>query len=180
LVATLLIMNCCKTLGTTNAFVNELLGLLKWSVLPQSNTLPTIKHETTTTLNKLGLAYNVIHSCTKGCMLFHEPHERVDQCLKCGESRYKVHGRSIVPHKVLRHFSFIPCLWRMYGTLIQANLMTWHSQNKSMDGMVWHLAYSWQWKFIDERWPKFVQEAHNVRLGLATNGLNPFREKWST
>jgi hypothetical protein len=32
LVATFLIMNCCKTHGTTNAFVNELLGLLKWSV----------------------------------------------------------------------------------------------------------------------------------------------------
>jgi hypothetical protein len=34
LATTLLIMNCCKTYGTINAFVNELLGLVKQSVLP--------------------------------------------------------------------------------------------------------------------------------------------------
>jgi hypothetical protein len=106
----LLIMNCCKTHGKTNAFVNEQLGLLKQSVLPQPNTLLATKHEATTILNKLGLAYNVIHSCPKGCMFFHGPHERVNQCLKCEESRYKVHGISIVPWKVLKHFLFIPCL----------------------------------------------------------------------
>ncbi len=56
LALTLLKMNCCKTHGTTNAFVNELLGLLKQSVLPQPNTLLAIEHEVTTILNKLGLA----------------------------------------------------------------------------------------------------------------------------
>jgi hypothetical protein len=180
LAATLLTMNCCKTHETKNAFVNELLGLLKWTVLPQPNTLPTIGHEATTILNKLGLTYNVIHLCSKGCMFFCGPHERVDRCLKCGEFKYKVHGRSIVPQKVLKHFSIIPPLQRMYGTSVQVNLMTWHSQNKSMDGMVRHVTNSRQWKFIDERWPEFAQETHNVQLGLVTNGLNPFGEKWST
>jgi hypothetical protein len=103
-IMTLLIMNCCKTHGTTNAFVNELLGLLKQNVLPQPNTLLAIEHEATTILNKVGLAYNVIHMCPKGCMFFGGPHERVYRCLKCGESNYKVHGRSIVLRKVLKHF----------------------------------------------------------------------------
>lgn len=94
---TLLIMNCCKTHGTKNAFVNELLGLLKQSVLPQLNTLLTIEHVATTILNKLSLAYIVIHLCLKGCMFFCGPHGRVDQCLKCGEFKYKVHGRFIMP-----------------------------------------------------------------------------------
>jgi hypothetical protein len=118
LVTTLLILNCCKTHGTTNAFVNELLGLLKRNVLPQPNTLISIEHEVTTILDKLGLTYNVIHLCLKGYILFYGPLERIDQCLKCGQSNYKVHGRSIVPHKVLKHISFIPCLQRMYGTSI--------------------------------------------------------------
>lgn len=124
--------------------------------------------------------YNIIYSCPKGYMFFHGPHERVDRCLKCGEYRYKVHGRSIGPWKVLKHFLFIPCMRRMYGTLVQVNLMTWHSQNKSMDGMVWHVVDSRQWKFINVKWLKLAQEAYNVRLGLATGALNPLKKQRST
>jgi hypothetical protein len=29
-------------------------------------------------------------------------------------------------------------------------------------------------------WPKFVAEPHNARLGLATNGINPFGAQSST
>jgi hypothetical protein len=39
------------------------------------------------------------------------------------------------------------------------------------------------WGHIDKTWPKFGGEPRNVRLGLATNGMNPFGEKnnaWST
>lgn len=77
-------------------------------------------------------------------------------------------------HKVLRQFPLIPCLQRMYNTLAQAKLMVWHWHNCSKDGLVQHAPYSHQWKFINNRWLVFAQEAINVRLGLATDGVNPF------
>jgi hypothetical protein len=116
-------MNYCKTHGSTNAIVNELLGLLKRSVLSQPNTLPATKYEAKTTLKKLKLAYTITHSSPKGCVCFYGTHEKVDWCVKCGESKYKAHGSIVVPWKVPKHLPFIPHLWRMYGTLFQANMV---------------------------------------------------------
>lgn len=45
LCATLLIVNCCKTHGVSNAFVNKLLMLLSMSILPLGNCLPKIEYE---------------------------------------------------------------------------------------------------------------------------------------
>jgi hypothetical protein len=50
----------------------------------------------------------------------------------------------------------------MYNTLVQAELMTWHAQNKSIDGMVRHATKSQQWKFVDEKWLEFAMEPINV------------------
>jgi len=39
------------------------------------------------------------------------------------------------------------------------------------------------WAHIDRTWSKFGGEPKNVKLGLATDGVNPFGEKnnaWST
>ena len=36
------------------------------------------------------------------------------------------------------------------------------------------------YKNIEERWPIFKEEPRNVRLSLATDGVNPFRELRST
>jgi len=68
----------------------------------------------------------------------------------------------------------------MYSTPRQASLMTWHINNRSGDGMVRHATDSKQWHFIDEKWPDFASEPCNIRLGLATDGINPFVEKHST
>jgi hypothetical protein len=34
--------------------------------------------------------------------------------------------------------------------------------------------------YIEEKWPIFKEEPHNVRLSLAPNGVNPFGELCST
>jgi hypothetical protein len=52
-----------------------------------------------------------------------------------------------------------------------------------MDGKVWHVPDSRAWEHIDATFPDFANEPRNVRLGLATDGMNPFGEKsntWST
>jgi len=39
--------------------------------------------------------------------------------------------------------------------------------------MLCHPADSSQWKNIDSLYPDFGKEARNLRLGLATDGMNP-------
>ncbi len=58
--------------------------------------------------------------------------------------------------------------------------MTWHINNRSGDGMVHHVADFQQWCFIDEKWPDFTSEPHDIPSGLATSGINPFVKKHST
>ncbi len=43
-----------------------------------------------------------------------------DQCIKCGELRYKQVGKSMVARKVLHHFPLILHMERMFSTLAQA------------------------------------------------------------
>jgi hypothetical protein len=96
LCATLLISNCCHTHGMFNAFVHRIVGTSKKNILPMPNTLPSSEYETSTTLKKLKLTYNVIDVCVNGCMLFRGEHVNKDQCIKCGELRYKQVGKSMV------------------------------------------------------------------------------------
>jgi hypothetical protein len=63
LAVSLLVLNCCHTHGTSITSINELLSSLKMSILPQANTLPFNEHEASKLLQKLGLAYKVIHAC---------------------------------------------------------------------------------------------------------------------
>jgi len=71
----------------------------------------------------------------------------------------------------------------MYQAAGTSELMTWHSQNRSMDGKVWHVPDSRAWEHIDATFQDFANEPKNVKLGFATDGMNPFGEKsntWST
>jgi hypothetical protein len=108
------------------------------NILPQPNTLPSNEYEASNILKKLGLAYNVIHACPKGHMLFCGQYENDQNCPQCGLAQYKFVGKSLVPQKVLRHFPIISRLKMIYNTLRQASLMTWHLNNRSGDGMVLH------------------------------------------
>jgi hypothetical protein len=40
-----------------------------------------------------------------------------------------------------------------------------------------HLADGEAWQDFDRKYPNFAKDARNLRLGLATDGFNPFSEK---
>ena len=186
LCATLLIVNCCKTHGVSNMFMNELLMLLSMSILPVGNCLPKTEYEATKILRRLGLAYNMIHACPKGCCLFRGDLEEDEKCPVCEADRYRLRGRSRVPALVLRHFPLIPQLQRMFSSKKLSKLNVWHHFNKSVDGKMRHTADSPQWKFVDtELEPEagdamFGRDPRDVHLGLAVDGMNPYSEKRST
>ena len=99
----LMLLNLCSVHGASNNFVDELFGLLKNELLLKVNTLPKTRYEAAKIMKELGLAYDAIHTCEPGCVLFRK--ELVDEthCPKCNLSRY-VDGSSTIPRKVLRHF----------------------------------------------------------------------------
>ena len=52
--------------------------------------------------------------------------------------------------------------------------LTWHANVRNCDGMICHPVDSSQWKKIDRLYLGFGKEARNLRLGLATSGMNPY------
>ena len=186
LCATLLIVNCCRTHGVSNMFINELLMLLSMSILPAGNCLPKTEYQASKILRRLGLAYNMVHACPRGCCLFKGDLEDSEKCPVCDQERYRMCGRSRVPSLILRHFPLIPQLQRMFGSKRLSKLNVWHHFHKSEDGKMRHTADSPQWKFVhDDLEPEagdamFGKDPRDIHLGLAVDGMNPYAEKRST
>jgi hypothetical protein len=67
--ATLLLLNCLRVHGASNALINELFTLLSKSVLLTANSLPTSEYSASKMLRHLGLGYELIHSCQDACFL---------------------------------------------------------------------------------------------------------------
>ncbi|XP_071688039.1 uncharacterized protein [Rutidosis leptorrhynchoides] len=55
-----------------------------------------------------------------------------------------------------------------------AGSMRWHEESRMKDGRLRHPAYSLAWKTFDYENSEFSKEPRNVRLGLASDGFNPF------
>ena len=186
LCATLLIVNCCKTHGVSNMFLNELLMLLSMSILPVGNCLPKTEYEATKIMRRLGLAYHMIHACPNGCCLFKGALEEAEQCPVCEADRYRRSGRSRVLTLILRHFPLIPQLQRMFSSRKLSKLNIWYHFNKSVDGKMRHTADSPQWTFVQtELEPEagddmFARDPRHIHLGLAVDGMNPHSEKRNT
>ena len=148
LAATILIMTLCTIHGVSNKFADQLFVLFRLHLLPGENRLPKNYHAAKSLIRRLGLNYNTIHACVGGCVLFRGPLENAVNCPKCNAPRYKDVAQHKRPWKVLRHFPLIPRLKRMFRTPAISELMTWHSRNKSSDGMVRYPCDSKAWHHV--------------------------------
>ncbi|KAL8147860.1 hypothetical protein AgCh_005257 [Apium graveolens] len=52
--------------------------------------------------------------------------------------------------------------------------MSWHVKSSAKDGELNHPADGLAWKDFNKSHPEFASESRNVRLGLSTDGFNPF------
>jgi hypothetical protein len=122
-----------------------------------------------------GPNYVRIHACVNDCVLFRGEFADLSECPKCGEARYRRDVSSLqVPRKVLQHFPVIPRLRMMFQCRSTASLMDWHLTHQSQDGK-WRIpADSPAWQHIGSTWPEFRDEPRYLRLGLGTDGVNPF------
>jgi hypothetical protein len=135
--------------------------------------LPSSFDQSKSMVRKLGLSYNIIPCCRKGCVLYRKEYEDLDQCSKCGASRY-IDGSSTINAKVLRHFPLIPWLCKMYRSPEIANLLKWHFYNRSEEGKMATVADSPTWRHIDTMTDtNFAEEKRNVIMDLSLHGVNP-------
>ena len=142
---------------------------------PEPNTLPKSYEEAKNLLKELGLGYVSIHVCFNNCILFRKQYANHDNCPVCGLSRWKDPARKKIPQKVLRHFPLVPRLRRMFLSKKGAEEAQWHKLKRhSSEKELSHPVDGDAWKYFDKQYPDFAKDAKNIRLGIATDGFNPF------
>ncbi|GJW33704.1 uncharacterized protein Tco_0053736 [Tanacetum coccineum] len=65
-------------------------------------------------------------------------------------------------------------LERLYADAKEAKLLRWHAEERKKDGKMRHVADSLQWRNIDNSFKEFGGDIRNIRLGLSSDGFNPF------
>ncbi|XP_050937141.1 uncharacterized protein LOC127148161 [Cucumis melo] len=164
--------------GWSDTSFTSLLGLLH-DMLPMDNVISRSIYEVRKLFKEFDLGYQKIHACVKDCCLFRNENEKLESCPHCASSRWKIDERTNqikqgVPAKVLRYFPIIPRLKRMFKINEVSESLRWHLSHKSTDGKIRHPVDSVAWETIDKKWPEFSMDPRNLRLGLATDGFNPF------
>jgi len=115
--------------------------------------------------------------CHNFCMLYYLENTEMIECMTCGHSRYKPRtgrGKTLVAYRKLRCFPITPRLQRLFMSPRTAEHMTWHQEHDVVDGVLVHPSDSEVWKLFNSVHPHFSVESRNVRLGLCTDGFNPF------
>ncbi|XP_074343103.1 uncharacterized protein LOC141680892 [Apium graveolens] len=172
--------------GFSESAFSDLLKLIK-EVFPNCN-VPSSFNAAKGMIKDLGLDYQKIHACPNDCMLFWGENEKLDFCKTCEASRWRevenkdtgseknnVLKEHKIPVKVMRYFPLKPRLQRMFLNTELSRLMTWHALARKRDGRLRHPADGLGWKSMDAKYPDFAGEIRNVRLGLASDGFNPYR-----
>ena len=129
-------------------------------------------------LRDIGLGWEKIDACKHDCALFWKENEHLERCPMCDESRYKMSGKEVgqkkISYKVLRYFPLKPRLQRLFMSRYTSVDMRWYYDKRVDDDVLRHPADVEEWKKFDKLYPSFARDARNLRLGLASDGFNPF------
>ncbi|XP_071735244.1 uncharacterized protein [Rutidosis leptorrhynchoides] len=167
--------------GISDKAFGMLLEPLK-STFPHLTSIPSSVSEAKKLTKDLGLGYEKIDACPNDCMLYWGERKGQQSCHVCKAPRYesdmggemtessKSH-KSKKPAKVFHYFPLILRLKRLYMSEKTAKDMRWHNTGLTKDGKLRHPADGLAWKAFDARYPEFASDPHNVRLGLASDGL---------
>ncbi|XP_073137959.1 uncharacterized protein [Henckelia pumila] len=160
-------------------------------VLPYDVHVPASFYEAKKLISKLGLHYEKIHACPNDFMIYWGETENEQACKVCHLSRWKnlqkpskqsCKGRKKrilvkIPSKVFWYFPLKSRLQRLFMSSKTSESMQWHFKKRVSNGTLRHPADSQAWKAFDERHCEFASDPRNVRLGLTTDGFNPFKNQ---
>ena len=153
--------------GITNKAFNSMLHMYK-KALPKGADLPSNYYEARKMITNLGFDSEKIEACENDCMLFWKENANLDKCSVCDTKRNRASP------KVLRYFPLTSRLQRLFMSSKTTSDMRWHFDKREDDGILKHPADSQAWKHFDKEHSTFALETRNVRLGLVSDGFNPF------
>ncbi|XP_074283650.1 uncharacterized protein LOC141608187 [Silene latifolia] len=164
--------------GWSDKSFTALVELLS-EMLPEGNELPPNTYRCKKVLCPLATSYQKIHACPNDCILFWKDYSDLDACPRCKAARYKTKindgdKKKGSPIKTLWYLPIIPRFMRFFANPKDAEYMVWHHEERNKDGKLRHVADAPQWRTIDRTFPDFGEEPRNLRLGLCTDGINPF------
>ncbi|XP_024004018.1 uncharacterized protein LOC112081492 [Eutrema salsugineum] len=164
--------------GLSENYFDQLLVLIQ-DMLPEDNVLPKSTDAIKKFLKVFGFGYENIHACRNDCILYRKEFEKLESCPRCKVSRWEKNKHSNemkigIPAKILRYFPIKDRFRRMFRSKRMAEHLCWHSTNATEDGTMRHPVDSISWAQVNDRWPDFAAEPRNLRLGLCTDGMNPF------
>lgn len=146
-------------------------------LLPKPNKLPDTFYKAKQKMRNLGLKHEKIDACANNCILYRKEYKDLTECPTCHEPRFKTRtsGGRDISVKILRYFPLIPRLQRLYHCSKIAKEMVWHStRRQNIPNELRHPSDGQAWKHFDSTHPRFASDGRNVRLGLSTDGFNPF------
>ncbi|XP_043816628.1 uncharacterized protein LOC110624237 [Manihot esculenta] len=158
---------------------DQICELMK-EMLPSDNVMTDSFYSTKRLVRGLGLPVQKIHCCANGCMIFWENDKELTRCKFYDHERFKRlkhnlgKGKSQIPYKKMYYFPITPRLQRLYASCVTAKYMTWHNDHATENGVMCHCSDAPAWKHFNQTHPTFALEARNVRLGLCTDGFQPF------
>ncbi|KAL3838963.1 hypothetical protein ACJIZ3_023554 [Penstemon smallii] len=186
-----------KCLGSmSDKTFTRILNLLR-EAFPTGVELPKSYYDTKKFTKEMGFSYDKYDACRNDCMIYWGVNKEKEYCDTCNASRWIIPEASNVTDtsnevsendktstkvaaKVFWHFPLKPRLQRLFMSSKTASSMKWHSEGRIKDGKMRHPADSPAWKTFDFEHPGFSKDPRNVRLGLATDGFNPFKNMNTT
>ncbi|GLT40965.1 hypothetical protein SLA2020_150590 [Shorea laevis] len=142
--------------------------------------VPSNFYEAKKFMKSLGLGYVKIDACVNNYFLYYgDKAKSLTACPVCGELRYKRRNSAQTrkkdrPRNSLWYLPIIPRLQRLYMSGKTVEHMTWHLKCRVDSEILIYPAQSTTWKHFDAVHPSFAANPRNVRLGLATDGFNPW------
>src|SRR4051812_3491579 len=160
----------------TNKSFDAMLAAFRESFLDASE-LPHTYSKMKNFLRVVGIGYDMIHVCKNNCVLFRKDYANLSECPKCKSSRWK-DGDAVkrIPHNVLRHFPITQRLQRLFHDAETREDVLWHSRNQEYrdQNVMSHPSHGSEWKSFNDKHKEFAADPRNIRLGLASDGFNPF------
>ena len=122
----------------------------------------------------MGLWHRALHCSPNGHILYEgAEYQTCQECPTCNAPRYIPRSNDI-PVKVVRYFSLMDRLRRMYRCLEIAKLLASHVEQKSLDGKMRSVIDSPQWAALDNLPGNFGTDWTDLRLGLVADGICPY------
>jgi hypothetical protein len=116
--------------------------------------------------------------CPNFYILYYLKNIELTKYKTCEYSHFKFitdRKRILVVHRKLIYFSFTSKLQRLFMSPKIVEHIIWHQSNDVMDEAMVHPLNGGVWKHFNSVHPQFSLKIRNVRLGLCSNGFNPFR-----